>query len=161
MVERLVPMPSYAFKDLTRFWNKIRGYGSDGCWEWIGSRNPGGYGYFSVGYDRIYAHRFSYYVENKEDPGRLLVLHECNNPPCVNPEHLFLGDNSVNQKHCGDCGRRPYGSMTSQAKFGESEILVIRERARTQGIRAIARSLDVHPMTISNIVNYKTWRHVK
>jgi hypothetical protein len=77
-----------------RFWEKVKK--TDGCWIWIGSRVSEGYGLFMVNGKRRTAHRFSWEFHNGEIPQGINVLHRCDNPPCVNPEHLFLGDQEDN-----------------------------------------------------------------
>ncbi len=78
----------------------------NGCWDWLGSKNikmP--YGRFRVGKKGILAHRFSYTINVGKIPEGLCVLHKCDNPSCVNPEHLFLGTYLDNVRDCIKKGR--------------------------------------------------------
>lgn len=78
------------------FINKV-----NGCWEWAGAKTDNGYG----AYMRYRAHRYSFILFNGDITDGLLVLHKCDNPPCVNPSHLFLGTQSDNIKDCVSKGR--------------------------------------------------------
>jgi hypothetical protein len=68
----------------------------NGCWVWIKARNGYGYGYVRQGKRMIGAHRLSYTTFVGPIPSDALVLHRCNNPPCINPEHLYLGTRTDN-----------------------------------------------------------------
>ena len=99
---------SSAMKTITeRFWTKVEK--SDGCWIWKGSRHHNGYGYLHRGghTDRhpARAHRFSWEIHNGPIPVGLWVLHRCDNPPCVRPDHLFLGTRKDNMVDCAAKGR--------------------------------------------------------
>ena len=85
---------------LRRFWSKVNKKGQTAdhldsrCWEWTGGKNKDGYGRFSVRGKDILAHRFSYWLATGESPE--VVMHKCNNPACVRPNHLAAGDCSDN-----------------------------------------------------------------
>jgi len=76
------------------FWKKV--IKKDGCWEWAACTNESGYGIFHTGKKTDRAHRVSWILTNGEIPSGLFVCHKCDNPPCTNPDHLFLGTNKDN-----------------------------------------------------------------
>jgi len=75
------------------------------CWEFTGARKHNGHGYFWDGSKLILAHRYSYEQHFGPIPEGLCILHKCDNPPCVNPEHLFVGTKSDNIKDRDKKGR--------------------------------------------------------
>ena len=100
-----------------RFWAKVIRQDGDKCWLWVASRNEHGYG--KIGREgkrsNAYAHRYSYELNVGPIPAGLLVLHRCDNPACVNPNHLFLGTYADNI-HDAIAKGRPVGPILQLAK---------------------------------------------
>ncbi len=90
-----------------RFWPKVDRRGPDECWEWKAARQAEGYGkMFTTNRCRPErAHRVSWVLHHGPIPDGMFVLHRCDNPPCVNPAHLFLGTNLDNIEDMGRKGR--------------------------------------------------------
>ena len=78
---------------------------TDKCWNWKGGKNIWGYGQFHFDNHQNGAHRFAYKTFNGPIPDKLYVCHQCDNPACVRPTHLFLGTSSDNRKDCFRKGR--------------------------------------------------------
>lgn len=108
---------------MKRFWDKVDKTGD--CWEWTARRDKNGYG--MLGNDR--AHRFSFSLANGGIPDGMQVLHHCDNPPCVNPDHLWLGTPKDNARDRNAKGRHDpqIGSTNGNAKLTELEIPRIRD----------------------------------
>lgn len=91
-----------------RFWERVKK--GDGCWLWDTARDKDGYGRFPIGASgENKAHRVSWRIHHGEVPEGLCVLHKCDNPPCVNPKHLFLGTLKDNAVDCASKERTARG----------------------------------------------------
>ena len=98
-----------------RFADKVLPEPNSGCWLWFGSVGSHGYGQLSIpGKALETAHRVSYRLHKGEIPAGILVCHKCDNPVCVNPDHLFLGAPSVNALDCKQKGRNTKGREKSE-----------------------------------------------
>jgi len=92
---------------MKRFWEKVNK--TNICWLWIGNTD-GKYGVISYQGKSQKAHRVSWILHYGDIPKGLCVCHKCDNPPCVNPEHLFLGTYKENKKDSVDKGRAVFGN---------------------------------------------------
>lgn len=158
-----MPTGHYPRKPLVeRFWEKVRK--TDGCWLWTGSVVPKGYGQISLNNIPIPAHRLSYRIHFGEIPAGLCVCHRCDNPPCVNPAHLWLGTRIENNLDCERKGRRRFavGEACPQCKLKERHVREIRKKfSEGASKNELASQYGVVSMTIHAIIKGDIWRHVK
>ena len=148
-----------------RFWEKVLKADGDGCWMWKAMRSPkSGYGLFAVRFHPtryVVAHRIAYALANGEFPAELDVLHKCDNPTCVRPDHLFLGTQADNNRDMKAKGRAARGTAHFRAKLDPAKVVDIRRRRRAgETLKSIANRLGVSPETVSAVVTGRTWSHV-
>jgi len=139
---------------------------TNGCWEWTGFKWGGGYGGLKIMYKNVYAHRYSWELHNNEKiPEGMCVMHICDNPPCVNPEHLKLGTQKDNVYDCIAKGRfsePPYGrgEKSGLSKLKEAQVKAIRALGGTMSQAEIADLFDTTQSNVSRILSKDTWNHV-
>ncbi len=161
--ERLKPIPIITMNDILRFWNFIKDYKNpDTHWLWTGKPNPDGYGRFQMrSYGGFHAHRISWSI-HFGDPGKNLVLHkkDCHTRLCVNPRHLYLGDQFDNMNDAIANGTMNLsGDLARRAKFDHSNILTIFERSKHgESANSIAKSYSVNHSTIDRILRGERYK---
>lgn len=143
------------------------------CIEWTGWRHAKGYGGVDVRdgegrWVKQYAHRLAYCEAHGltlDDIKGKVIRHKCDNPPCVNPDHLELGTQRDNIHDMLRRGRFANGERQWQAKLTAEQVSAIRKaytpRCPVNGGAALARQYGVPPQTISKVVNRQSWRHVE
>ncbi len=157
---------------LARFWDKVERVGAGDCWRWTASASPQGYGRIGLLWESgrcalALAHRVSWTVAFGIVPEEMCVLHRCDNPPCCNPGHLFLGDRADNYADCRSKGRDsppPYsrGEQKGNSKLTRAEVLAIRWLKTTTFMsqRRISLAFDVSQGLVNKILHRKLWAHV-
>lgn len=143
-------------KVINSFFDKIEGPDECGCLNWNAAINNKGYGFFWDGTKVVLAHRFSWEF-NVGPTNGYHVLHKCDNPRCVNPEHLFIGTQSDNMKDAVKKNRIPRGETHHRSKLMDHQIVEIRERYAGGGVRMyeLAKKFGVSRPLISMIINNK------
>lgn len=139
-----------------------------GCWEWTGAKRKKGYGSFQWGGKPWAAHRAAWTMFRGPIPEGLVVCHRCDNPPCINPDHLFIGTARDNVGDAIAKGRRPrmqqvrraIGENHGRALLTEDDVRFIRSH-RALGSRSLAMRFGVARSTVKNVLAGETWRHLE
>ncbi len=155
-----------------RFWPKVEKGPPDECWEWKGARHPSGYGFLWAG--PLYpsnerfakAHRLSWEIHaGASVPPGLCVLHHCDNPPCVNPAHLYVGTRAENARDRGLRGRgkEQRGEASPVARLTEKDVRAIISALQDlprRSQREIAEEFGIKQPQVSRIMLRKSWGHL-
>jgi hypothetical protein len=134
-----------------------------GCHEFVGCRNHDGYGRINKEGRLVYVHRAVWENANGKIPFGMFICHKCDNPSCVNPEHLFLGTHADNMKDKALKGRvtNAIGSKNPSAKLKDADIPVIRSRILAgETCYSIARDYGVIGEAILHIKHNRRWSHI-
>jgi hypothetical protein len=155
-------MPSGVYKrksPLERLLASVDVGAEDGCWEWTAGKSDAGYGQIKIDGRMKGAHRLSYELHCGPIPNGVQILHRCDNPGCVRPQHLFLGTHAENMADKAAKGRQTRGSTNGWAKLTEKEVTAIRA-ARGRSKLDLAGQFGVSRRQISNILAGKLWKHI-
>lgn len=143
-----------------RFWRRVQK--TDGCWSWP-TLNRAGYGKVQVCGKLLLAHRVAWQLANDDAPldPRAMVCHRCDNPACVRPDHLFVGDAAANaaDRHSKGRSASRVGEDNGRARLTWQQVNTIRALAVSQDIAAseLARRFGVSKGAITDIVSGRSW----
>ena len=159
-VEREATGPYAAIPIERRFFKYVDRSGE--CWVWTGWRTCKGYGSIRLNGKNAAAHRVSWEIHNGPIPGGLFVLHHCDNPPCVRPEHLFVGTAKDNTHDMIGKSRHAHGERHHARKLNPESVRAIRARYAVGGVSmaSLAAEYGVWLLSIQNVIHGRTWRHV-
>ena len=149
------------------FWAQVDKNGPGGCWLWKGWLLNSGYGETTIRCKKITAHRASYIWANGPIPKGKIVLHSCDVPTCVNPEHLSLGTDADNVRDCHAKGRAALGERNRSSKLTAEKVRAIRaeywggKRASPSNAVELAAKYGVNRGTIVMVALGRSWTHVQ
>lgn len=163
-------------KDISRFWGHIDKTGN--CWLWTKCKDKDGYGKFKIclgskqNQKRLRAHRYAWLVTNGPIPPTMFILHKCDNPPCCNPSHLYVGNHQQNiedrqrrnrqakGERAGNhihVEKRPRGEKHGRSKLTWEQVREIRMR-RLESQARLAKEFDVSSGTIWFVLKGLHWK---
>jgi hypothetical protein len=143
-----------------KFWEQINKKGDDECWEWTGYRRVEGYGEMRFHHFLFRTHRIAYMTASGQIENGLSVCHKCDNPPCCNPNHLFLGTRSENSKDMLAKGRNHRGEKASSVVTEEIVRLIRVDAEMGVPWKQIASKFKLKYTTAWAIITRARWGHV-
>ena len=145
---------------LSSFWDKVKI--TPGCWEWMAQTSSNGYGKISFARQfgfTTYAHRLSWIIHFGPIPQGINVLHKCDHPSCVNPDHLFLGTQADNVSDMCKKGRNQYiahrGEENGNARLTKNDIINIRASHKTR--KELSTQYGISKSMVGKIITFRSW----
>ena len=145
-------LPEILPADIARFYESVVIGENSECWPW---KNRNDYGQFSLGNHNYGVHRISYFLATGEDPYPLMICHTCDNPPCMNPLHLFPGDLLDNTLDCIQKHRYPLAKLTPET--AEQIRIMYSSGKYTQ--KEVGAAFGVSSRTINCLLVGRTWKY--
>lgn len=146
------------------FWKKVdKSPHPKGCWIWTAGKDKDGYGVITQSSKMKKAHRVSYEWAKGPIPEGMQVLHSCDTPSCVNPEHLSVGTTQANQQDKMNKHREAKGEVQGSAKLTAEQVIAIREEYAAGGIgtRPLAKKFKIGRTQLVRIIRREDWKHIK
>lgn len=154
-----------------RFWKKVNKNGPvpkhrpdlGACWVWTGGTNEHGYGIIGrAGTGFIKAHRGAWIIEYGPIPEGRLVLHHCDNPPCVRAAHLFLGNHAANGRDAASKNRTPQGEKHWNCLLTEAQVIELRAQyvKWTKNHEELAARYGISVINLRHILYKRSWKHI-
>lgn len=141
-----------------RFWANVAIGAPDECWPWRRAK-PGKYGFFQADRRCTHAHRYAWIFTHSDIDTGICVCHKCDNPPCCNPNHLFLGSHAENAADKVAKGRQSRATTHGRARLTTSQVREIRAMYRAGQLpRLIAQALGLNLSTVACVAYGRTWR---
>ncbi len=146
--------------DRARFWAKVDVRGPADCWPWVAGKFTDGYGAFQLNGKARRSHRLAWSIVNGPIPAGLQVLHSCDNPICMNPDHLRAGTHDDNMRDKIIRNRNCPGALNGNSKLSESDVVKIRKEWPRLTQLKLAAKYGVDRTCIQRILWRKSWRCV-
>ena len=151
-------MAQSSFSPEEAFWDKVPSRQPGECWKWCGSDRK--YGRLRFRSNMASAHRVAYELAYGPIPVGMVVRHTCDNPPCVNPDHLILGTSADNTGDARQRGRMCCGVKHPKAKLNDSAVRAIRALRGKMTLKAIATLYGVSISLVHAVQSGRIWTHV-
>lgn len=145
-----------------RFWSKVQVLGPHDCWEWTAAvrRKDEGYGAFWMDGRHQPASKVAWILTHGDLPVGLQVLHRCDNPPCCNPAHLFIGTSQQNNADKVKKMRHVFGERVVTCRLTPAQVKEIRKLKKTKTGPEIAELFGITVAYVGEICRRESWKHL-
>jgi hypothetical protein len=148
--------------NIDSFWLRCSDADENGCREWLGTRNKSGYGKVMINRRDMRTHRVAWELTYGPIPDDMFVCHQCDNPPCCEPTHLFLGTPADNIHDRDQKGRQRRGANVNTAKLTPDDVRKMRRFYETGAFSKaeLGRLFGVSKHAAMAVINRRSWKHV-